>query len=45
VQDEADGKLEAYFFTLNPTNGERHYLISEPDISHKNHDVINWYID
>lgn len=45
VQDEADGKLEAYYFTLNPTNGKRHYLINEPDISHKNHDVINWYID
>ena len=45
VQEEADGKLEAYFFTLNPTNAKRQYLTSEPMLFPKNHDVINWFID
>lgn len=45
VQEKADGKLEAYYFDLNPANGKRHYLTNEPDISCKNHDVINWFID
>ena len=45
VQEEADGKLEAYFFTLNPTNAKRQYLTSEPPLFPKNHAVINWFID
>lgn len=45
VQEEADGKLEAYFFTLNETNGKRHYLTNEPKLSPKNHEAINWFID
>lgn len=45
VQEEADGKLEAYFFTLNETSGKRHYLTNEPKLSPKNHDALNWFID
>lgn len=45
VQEEADGKLEAYYFTLDDNNKKRHYLTNEPTLYPKNHNVINWYVD
>lgn len=44
IQEEADGKLEAYFYVLNKNN-KRQYLTVEPQLFPKNHDVINWFIE
>lgn len=45
IQEEADGKLEAYFYVWDPQKNKRQYLTTEPQLNHKNHDVINWFID
>lgn len=44
IQEESDGKLEAYFYVLNGKN-KRQYLTVEPQLFPKNHDVINWFIE
>lgn len=45
VQEKADGKLEAYYFTFNKTNNKRQYLTNRPEFFPKNHEAINYFID
>ena len=45
VQSQSDGKLVAYYYSKEHIDGHRDYLTTEPTLSNKNNEVINWYID
>lgn len=45
VQCDSDGRLEAYFYDIDKKGNHRIYLTKRPNISIKNNDAINWYIN
>ncbi len=45
VQSQSDGKLKAYYYSKEHSDGHRKYLTKAPTLSTKNNEVINWYLD
>ena len=45
VHDEADAKLESYYYKKIDSDGHRVYLTEPPSLSTKNNPVINRYLD
>lgn len=45
VQSQSDGKLVAYYYSKEYSDGHRDYLTEAPTLSTKNNEVINWYLD
>lgn len=45
VHNDADAKLESYYYKEIDSHGRRTYLTEPPSLSTKNNPVINWYLD
>lgn len=45
VHNDADAKLESYYYKEIDSEGHRTYLTEPPSLSTKNNPVINWYLD